>query len=98
VVAVFIQFADPAMRGRLFASMKRALRPGGILVLLGYNPQQLVYKTGGPGVLDHLYTPDLLIDAFGDLNILELESFEESLTEGSGHCGQSALIGLVARA
>jgi SAM-dependent methyltransferase len=98
VVAIFMQFADPDMRKRLFESMRRALRPGGILVLLGYSPQQLVYKTGGPGELDHLYTTDLLTSAFSDLSILELESFEEILNEGSGHCGQSALIGLVARA
>lgn len=100
VVAIFVQFADPAMRSRLFAAMARSLRPGGQLLLLGYTPQQLVYRTGGPGVLSHLYTPALLQEAFvaAGLRIDELQAFEADLDEGSGHHGRSALVGLVATA
>jgi hypothetical protein len=32
-----------------------------------------------------------------NLDLLDLRSYEAELTEGSGHCGRSALIGLVAR-
>ena len=52
VVAVFVQFADPEMRERLFANIVRALKPGGLLVLQGYTPKQLEYKTGGPSLLE----------------------------------------------
>ncbi len=97
VVAIFVQFADPATRARLFANMLRCLRPGGILVLQGYTPQQLVYKTGGPSIASHLYTPALLRDAFAGADILDLREYEADLAEGSGHNGRSALIGLVAR-
>jgi SAM-dependent methyltransferase len=97
VAAVFIQFADPALRARIFAGMARCLKPGGTLVLQGYGPKQLEYRTGGPGVLEHLYTPQLLREAFADFEIVDLRDYEADLAEGSGHHGRSALVGLVAR-
>jgi len=77
--------------------MKSALKPAGVILLQGYTPKQLEYKTGGPPNLSHLYTEELLQDAFGDLDVSELTSYEQVLTEGTQHHGQSALIGLVAR-
>jgi SAM-dependent methyltransferase len=97
IAAIFIQFADPALRAHLFAGMTAALRPGGILILQGYTPKQLDYKTGGPGVLENLYTESMLRSAFGSLEILELEEYEAELGEGKRHTGRSALIGMVAR-
>ena len=97
VVAVFIQFADPGMRARLFANMVRALKPGGVLVLQGYTPKQLDYKTGGPGELSHLYTADLIRASFKTLQIVELVEYEAELNEGARHAGRSALLGFVAR-
>jgi SAM-dependent methyltransferase len=97
VAAIFIQFADPALRERLFARMVRALRPGGWLVLQGYTPRQLDYKTGGPPILSHLYTEAMLRSAFAGLEIIELRSYEADLTEGSQHRGRSALVGMLAR-
>jgi SAM-dependent methyltransferase len=97
VVAVFVQFADPEMRERLFANIVRALKPGGLLVLQGYTPKQLEYKTGGPGALSHLYTADLLRRAFASLQIVDLVEYEAELHEGARHAGRSALVGLVAR-
>lgn len=97
VAAIFFQFADPAMRARIFSNIKRCLKPGGTLVLQGYTPKQLEYKTGGPPHVSHLYTGELLRSAFADFDIVELRQYEEELAEGSGHRGPSALIGLVAR-
>ena len=97
VVAVFVQFADPPMRERLFADIVRSLKLGGVLVLLGYTPKQLEYKTGGPSQLSHLYTEEMLRAAFESTEILELRVFEAELAEGARHRGRSALVGLVAR-
>jgi SAM-dependent methyltransferase len=97
VVAIFVQFADPTARARLFANMVASLKPGGYLLLQGYTPKQLDYKTGGPGVLEHLYTPELLRAELPGLRIVELRDYEEELAEGARHNGMSALVGLVAQ-
>jgi SAM-dependent methyltransferase len=97
VVAIFIQFADPALRERIFRGMVQCLKPGGRVVLQGYAVRQLEYRTGGPPIASHLYTPQLLRDSFSDLDILELREYETELAEGTGHKGRSAVIGMVAR-
>lgn len=97
VAAIFIQFAPPPFRSRLFAGMRAALKPGGLLLLEGYRPEQLAYRTGGPPMVENLYTEDLLRSEFGMFDILELRAYDAVLDEGSGHAGLSALIDLVAR-
>ena len=97
VVGIFIQFADPVMRTRLFAQMASTLRPGGVLIVQGYTPKQLEYKTGGPSILEHLYTEDMIRALFGDLEPIDLCLYEKELFEGPKHTGMSALLGLVAR-
>ncbi len=97
VVGIFIQFADPAMRVRLFAQMVSTLKPGGLLILQGYTPKQLEFKTGGPSILEHLYTEEMIRDLIGKLEVIDLRMYEEILSEGTKHTGMSALLGLVAR-
>lgn len=97
VVGVFIQFATAAERDGLFHGMKQAVRPGGLLLLHGYTPKQLEYRTGGPSALENLYTTAMLRAAFADFEILELREHEDDLAEGVAHRGRSALIDLVAR-
>lgn len=97
VIGIFIQFADPAMRARIFQQTYEALRPGGILILQGYTPKQLVYKTGGPSLIEHLYTEEMIRDLAKDFQILDLCCYEKELSEGARHTGMSALLGLVAK-
>jgi SAM-dependent methyltransferase len=96
-VAVFIQFAPPAFRDEIFAGLKRTVRPGGVLLLHGYTPKQLEYGTGGPRVVEQLYTEELLRAAFADWELLRIEAYERDLDEGAGHKGRSAIIDLIAR-
>jgi SAM-dependent methyltransferase len=97
VVAIFIQFLAPDERAPVFEGLKRTLRPGGLLLLHGYRPEQLDYRTGGPPWAEHMYTEALLRDAFSDMRIERLEAYDTVIEEGSGHKGMSALIDLVAR-
>ena len=95
VAAIFFQFAGPADRAKIFAGIKRTLKPGGLLLLEGYTPKQLVYKTGGPSKLENLYTRELLQAAFGVFSSLDIRDYEAELHEGAGHGGMSALIDVV---
>lgn len=97
VVGIFIQFVGPQERAQLFAAMREAVCPGGTLLLQGYTPKQLEYRTGGPGAVENLYTRDLLEEAFGDWEIIQLKEHEARIEEGRGHAGHSALIDLVVR-
>lgn len=97
VAAIFLQFATPAMRARLFEGLMRAVKPGGHLILQGYRPEQIGYGTGGPGQVEHLYTEPMLRQAFASLEIVHLASYDDMIEEGPGHSGMSALIDMVAR-
>lgn len=97
VIGIFIQFVGPEDRERQFAAIKQLVRPGGRVLLQGYTPRQLKHKTGGPSAVENLYTPELLRAAFAGWEIEELVDYEADLSEGQGHKGRSALIGMVAR-
>ncbi|HEX2116207.1 MAG TPA: class I SAM-dependent methyltransferase [Alphaproteobacteria bacterium] len=97
VAAIFIQFAAPPLRAKIFAGIRRTLVPGGLLLLQGYRPEQLRYGTGGPPDADKMYTADMLRAAFSGFDILHLEEHDSPITEGRGHSGMSALVDLVAR-
>lgn len=97
VAAIFIQFAEPALRAQIFEGMVRTLKPGGLLLMQGYRPKQIHYGTGGPRAAENLYTRSLLTEAFGSLSIIELNEHDSHIDEGPGHSGMSALIEMVAR-
>lgn len=97
VVGIFIQFADPEMRARIFSQAHQALKPGGIFILQGYTPKQLEYKTGGPSLIEHLYTEEMIRELAEEFEILDLQCYEKELSEGARHTGMSALLGMVAR-
>lgn len=97
VAAIFIQFSGPDGRERMFAGIKRTLRPGGLLLMQGYRPEQLEYKTGGPPHVENLYTRPLLEAAFGDFASLDIREHDSIIEEGNSHAGLSALIDLVGR-
>jgi 2-polyprenyl-3-methyl-5-hydroxy-6-metoxy-1,4-benzoquinol methylase len=97
LVAIFIQFLAPEERSRAFARMQSAVRPGGLFLLEGYRPEQLEYRTGGPGAIENLYTREWVESTFQGWEIVELREYDAVLHEGTRHTGMSALIDLVAR-
>jgi len=97
VAAIFIQFLTPDERHQVFAGMRKALRPGGLLLIEGYRPEQLNYKTGGPSQVENLYTRAQLEAEFGGLSELRIAEHDSLTSEGTGHVGMAALIDLVGR-
>lgn len=95
IAAVYFQFADPALRDATLRQMVPALRPGGIVIIEGYGPRQMIYRTGGPGVLENLYTSALLAQAFDGLQVLASRDADIDLAEGTGHVGRSHVVSMV---
>lgn len=96
VVAIFIHFS-PAQRTRMHRAMFAALRPGGLLILEAFTPEQLEYRSGGPPVREMLYTAEMLRADFAQAAILSLEETITELQEGPYHRGTAAVVRLIAR-
>ncbi|WP_413206893.1 class I SAM-dependent methyltransferase [Rhodospirillum sp. A1_3_36] len=96
VVAIFLHF-PPTVRPAIHVAMAGALRPGGILLMEAFRPEQIKNGAGGPRNPSLLYTPDTLRTDFEELTIEELAAWDGVLDEGPGHQGQSATTRLVAR-
>ncbi len=97
VFGIFIQFVGPEWRSRQFDVLKQLTAVGGRILLLGYTPKQLEYRTGGPSAVENLYTEEVLRAEFAGWEIEELVEYEDDINEGIGHKGRSALIGMIAR-
>jgi SAM-dependent methyltransferase len=97
VVGVFIQFARPALRAVIHSGIAQAVVPGGLVLLHGYAPRQIGYGTGGPPVVENLYTLDGLRADFPGWQELRAEDYDADLSEGTRHVGKSALIDFIAR-
>jgi cyclopropane fatty-acyl-phospholipid synthase-like methyltransferase len=97
VAAIFLQFLTPEERHQVFGGMRKTLRPGGLLLMQGYRPEQLNYKTGGPSLVENLYTRALLEAEFAGFSELRIAEHDSMTREGTGHIGMAALIDLVGR-
>jgi SAM-dependent methyltransferase len=97
VVEIFTQFSSPAERALKWAGMRRALKPGGLLIIQGYTPKQLEYGTGGPKQAENLYTRSMLEDDFRGYRDLNIVEEEREIYEGTSHSGMSAVINFTAR-
>ena len=90
VVAIFIQFAGPKDRPALFEHIKQAVKPGGVVLMQGYRPEQVALGTGGPPDPEHLYTEPMLRDAFGDFDLEVLRPHDSDIREGVGRVGSQS--------
>jgi SAM-dependent methyltransferase len=96
VVEVFTQFSTPAERAIKWRGMRRTLKSGGLLIIVGYTPKQLQYGTGGPKQVEKLYTRAMLEQEFGDFHEVNFVEEDRDMREGASHAGMSAVIGLTA--
>jgi len=97
IVGIFMQFPSAEGQTRMFEQIKRALKPGGLLLIEGYGPKQLEYATGGPRELARLYTRERLQAALADFASLDIREYDTMTSEGDAHVGMAALVDLVGR-
>lgn len=96
IVSIFAHM-PPAARRHIHREAVRGLRPGGVLVLEAYRPEQLQYKTGGPP------SAEMMMDLEGlrtELAGLEFELATETVRdihEGPLHHGPGAVVQVLAR-
>jgi len=96
VVSIFFHMPSDA-RAEIHPAMLRALKPGGLVILQSFTPEQLRYTSGGPKQADMLCTAELLRQDFAGAEILELEEKVVKLTEGHMHSGPAAVVQAVFR-
>ena len=96
IVSIFFHI-PPEVRGRIYPRIIKALKPGGILILESYTPEQLDYGTGGPPIADLMLTGKDLEGYFSELHIEHLETLEREVIEGTGHTGLASVVQLIAR-
>lgn len=96
VVAIFIHFM-PTHRERMHRAMLHALKPGGVLIMEAFHPDQLNYRSGGPPVREMLYTEEMLRADFAGAEILQLEETQTELAEGLYHRGPAAVVRLICK-
>ncbi len=94
VIMIFCHL-PPALRRTVARGIVTGLRPGGIVLLEGYTPDQLRYRTGGPPVEELLYTADALREDFAGLNLPVLRELTREVREGTLHTGMAAVVQLV---
>lgn len=96
IVSIFAHVPVPVRR-RVHASVLTALKPGGVLLLEAYRPQQLERATGGPPDDERMLDLGRLRPELGALEWLLAREVERDVTEGRYHTGRASTVQLIAR-
>ena len=96
VVSIFCH-VPAAGRPHLHRQVLRALKPGGVLILEAYTPDQVPRDTGGPDTPDRTPTAAELDAAFAEMEIELSRECEREVVEGRGHTGAGCVVQFIAR-
>lgn len=96
VVVIYVHF-PPDVRALLHNKVIMALKPDGQLIMESFTTEQLNYPSGGPPVIEMLYTLEMMASDFKLLEIQQLEECITKLDEGKYHCGEGAVVRLLAK-
>lgn len=86
----------PPVRQAFYKKVADALKPGGKLILEGFEPRQLPMTSGGPKDEAMLFTLDQIAADFQGLKLLHLDYAQLILNEGPGHRGPAFVLRLLA--
>ncbi len=100
IALIFLHLTE-ADRRRLHQKALAALKPGGLIVLEAFRPEQIARQAagahGGPKDPALLFSVAALREDFGAHDILALEEAEIRLSEGPHHVGDCAVVRALAR-
>ncbi len=96
VVSIYVHFSAET-RAAMHLHMISSLKTGGKILIEGFNPDQLQYKSGGPPVPELLFTEAMLKEDFSSIDISYIEEKVVYLDEGKYHCGDGAVIRMIAQ-
>lgn len=96
VVIIYVHF-PPNIRAVLHEKVVSSLKLEGQLIMESFTPEQLNYSSGGPPVLEMLYTAEMMRNDFKSLEIQQLEECLTELDEGKYHCGEGAVVRLLGK-
>lgn len=96
IVLIYAHFPPP-VRAKIHPNLVGMLKEGGVLVLEGYNKQQLKNNTGGPQHESLLFDGAMLNNDFEGLEVLSLENATLHIEEGLYHQGISDVIRFIAK-
>jgi SAM-dependent methyltransferase len=95
IVSIFAH-TPPRVRARIHADIHRALRPGGVFILESYTPDQIGRGTGGPPSAKFTMTLEGLRTELVSMALVHGEELLRPVNEGPGHCGDGAVVQIVA--
>lgn len=95
IISIFCHVPS-AMRKALHQKIVHGLRPGGVLVLEAYTPDQLSLKTGGPQDADMTMTLQQLQEELDGLIFEQAEELQREVIEGKFHTGRGAVVQVIA--
>ena len=98
VVGLFYAHMPAPIRQQFHRRAAGWLKPGGTLILEGFNPNQIGLGSGGPRDREMLFSADQLQDDFKDLKIEQVQTVQTHLNEGPFHQGKAEIIRLIGKA
>ena len=100
IALIYLHLVEPERRV-VHAKALGALKPGGLIVLEAFRPEQSLRHAagarGGPRDAALLYSVEALREDFSAGSILLLEAAEARVDEGRLHAGESAVVRAVVR-
>ena len=94
IVSIFAH-VPPQIRKELHKKIVNGLRPGGVLILEAYRPDQLKYKTGGPPTAEFMMTLEGLEEELKGLNFDYGVELDRDIVEGKFHTGKGAVVQII---
>ncbi len=100
IALIYLHLVEPERR-IVHAKALKALKPGGLIVLEAFRPEQVARHAagarGGPRDPALLYSVEALREDFASEEIVLLEAAEARVDEGHLHAGESAVVRAVVR-